>query len=375
MTGEENFDMGLFDSEDDLELNLDLTPEDLGLVPDGEGEEEEEIIDNNNPGEGEDSQDPDLETVAGDEDPEGDEDNSADDNADNTTSPSMYSSFANLLHEEGLLSSLDSNIEIKSISDINNLIKKEVELRVESNLSAEELEDLKAIRNGIPKEELANHRKLQNQLGSINESHIETNAELRKQLIYQDYINQGLSEAKSLKLLNRSIELEQDKEDAAEALGSIKQFEANKLEQQQEQYKIQKAQEEAEFASNQKKLKDSIYAKDEIIKGQKMTQTLKDRVFKSMTDVVGNTPDGIPENALMKARRESPIEFDSKLYYLYEITKGFSDFSILNKKATSNASSKLEEALRRSNFIQDSGMPSYLQDDDSYSGIGTELNL
>lgn len=366
MGEDENLEMSLFDSADNLELNLDETPADYTGSFDGNEQ------DNNIPSD--DLEFPGQENVAEENEPEEDDSANADDDANNSTSPSMYSSFANLLHEEGLLSSLDSNTEIKSIADIKSLVEAEIEMKVESKFSSEELEDLRALRNGVSPSELAQHHALQNQLSSIGAEHIEGNPELRKQLIYQDYVNQGLSEAKALKLVNRSVDLEQDGEDAIEALESIKSFEAHKLEEQQAQRKIEAEQADARYAAEQAKLKDSIYAKEEIIKGQKLTKVLKDRVYNSMTNVIGNSPEGVPENALMRDRRENPIEFDSKLYYLYEITKGFKDFTILNKTATSTASNELEQALRSSNFIQDSGMPNYLLDDNSYDGgFGNEI--
>lgn len=371
----EDLDMELFSS-DDLELNLD----DIGgQIDTSEIEEEEEENNINNPSEEVEEA---TETVAEDEDESEQEEqeeseNDADNDATNdTTSPSLYSSFAKLLQEKDILSSLDSDLEnIKDIDSLSEAFQKEVEERIKSKYTEEDLKYLEYIKTGIPPEELAQNNKLIKQLESINEDTIESNAELRKQLIYQDYINQGLSESKALKLLNRTIELEQDKEEALEALGSLKEFEQQRIEKQKEQLNIEQEQRQAEYEAQQKKLKDTLYSKDEIIKGFKLNPTIKDKVYKSMTNIISESPNGTPENALMKARREDPMEFDSKLYYLFEITKGFSDFSILSKKIKSSASKEVEQALRNSNFIKESGMPNYLQDNNSYSGIGDELNI
>jgi len=366
MGEEENLGMDLFGSGENLELNLGSTPEDFtGSFEIGD--------ENENDNSGEDAANAAPENVAGEEDSNGDNGPDADNDADNTTSPSMYSSFANLLHEEGLLSNLESNTEIKSVDDLKALVEAEISKKVEERYSPEELEDIKALRNGVTREQLAEHHKVQNQLDSIGQEHIENNGELRKQLIYQNYINQGLSEDKAASLVNRSVDSKYDTEDAIDALNSLKQHQSYKLQAQQEQLKIDAANAQAAYEAEQTKLKDSIYAKEEVIKGQPFTKVLKDRVYNSMTNVIGNSPEGNPENALMKDRRENPIEFDSKLYYLYELTKGFKDFSVLNKKATSSAANELEQALRSSNFIEESGMPNYLQDNDSYDGIGDEF--
>jgi hypothetical protein len=363
MTGEEELGMDLFSSEGELELNLDISS--------SEDEDIKEEIETTGEG-GDESQDSEIvasEDESEDTEPDVESDNESD------ASPNLYSSFATLLHEEGVLSSLDSDIKIENAADVNALIASEIEKRVSSQYSEADLEDLRALRSGVSKEELINYRSDQYKLDAITPEMLEVQPELRKQIIYQDYINQGLSESKALKLLNRSVEVEQDLEDAIEALPSIKEFKTRQLEKQQEQYRIEEAQREEQYKTQQKKLKDSIYNTDEIIKGHKITKTLQDRVYKSMTNIVGKSPEGLPENQLMRVRREDPIAFDSKLYYLYEITKGFTDFNVLTKQATSKATKNLESALRNNTFLQDSGTPAYLEDDQSYDGFKGEFIL
>ena len=78
------------------------------------------------------------------------------------------------------------------------------------------------------------------------------------------------------------------------------------------------------------------------------------------------------ENQLMKDRRDNPVEFDSKLYYLYEITGGFKDFSKITTTATTKAATDFERALRQNKF-EAGGDPTFTVDKDSYDGMGTEL--
>ena len=120
MGEEEELGMDLFGLGENLELNLGNTPEDFT----GSFEANDENIENNNSGE--DVADATPEIVAGEEDTNGDNGPDVNDDADNTTSPSMYSSFANLLHEEGLLSDLESNTEIKSVDDLKALVEAEI---------------------------------------------------------------------------------------------------------------------------------------------------------------------------------------------------------------------------------------------------------
>ena len=75
----------------------------------------------------------------------------------------------------------------------------------------------------------------------------------------------------------------------------------------------------------------------------------------------------------MRDRRENPIEFDTKLYALYELTKGFKDFSKFNSTIKSKVANDFETILRKNSKFEDSGTPSYLADSESYDGLGLEL--
>ena len=181
-----------------------------------------------------------------------------------------------------------------------------------------------------------------------------------------------------MRLLKRSIDAGDESiiEDAKESLESLKVAEGRRMDQLAEQ------REEASKAATKAQekidndLKNAIYNTDEFITGQKVNKATQDRVYKSITNIVGKSPNGIMENQLMKDRRENPIEFDTKLYYLYEMTKGFKDFSLLENKTKTKASNELEQALRGMKLDTSGGAPSYLSDPNSYSGgIGSEIVL
>lgn len=383
---EENLEMGLFTDENlDLDLNFLPTVEDLEDQPDGEEApegQEQEVEDTSQPSEEEDnplegeqndetnlSEGDDPEKVAGGE--EGQE--GSDD------SPTLYSSFASVLVEQGLLPSQDlQDKEIKSIEDLTSLFSEEINNQVKQQIIAKVGEDgYEALEKGVSLAEYQQHRNDAQTLDSITEDTIKDNQELAKQIILEDYIAQGLSESKAKRLLEKTIDLGEETllEDATEALGSLKALQQKRLEQlaaqrEQEALEMQKQQEQID-----NDLKNAIYKTDEFVKGIKADKAIQDRVYKSITNIVGKSPQGHPENQLMRDRRENPIEFDTKLYYLYEVTKGFKDFSKFIKKSESTAAQQLTEQLRKTRF-DTSGTPTYAQDDNSYDGIlGTELNI
>lgn len=378
---DENLGMGLFDSPEEIELNF----ADLGIVPDEDEENEDidtpELDEDGNPvsdptGEEEETdEDVDPEEVVGDEETdEGDEDAEGDD------SPNIYSSFAAALNEKGLLPSLDSleDMKIDSVDDLATVFKSEIETQVKSTLVDKIGEKgYEALEKGITLAEYQQYEDNVTTLDGITEDTLEEDIELSKKVIYQDYLAQGLNEARALRLLNKSIDAGDESilEDAKESLVSLRASEDKRLEQLTASREAAKQAEIEEQEKIDNDLKSAIYNTPEIIKGIKVNKTIQDKVYKSINTIVGKSPSGIMENQLMKDRRENPVDFDSKLYYLYELTKGFKDFSKLVSKSESKAVNKLEKALKGARFDTGSGKPAYMTDPNSYGGIGSEIVL
>lgn len=369
MEENEELGMSLFDSEN-IELNLDISPEELGL-----DEQDEEITEETDELDQEDSENDtsedqeDSEEVAGDED----EDEGGDD-----TSPNLYSSLASVLHEQGLLPSFDlQSNKIENVDDIVAAFRAETDNLVKEKLVQALGEDgYDAITKGIPLTDLAKVRESQTALENITDEALQSDPELSKRIIYQDYINQGIPEDRAKRMLRRIIDSGEDAllEDATESLQSLKLFEQKQLENRKLEYQKQQQAQEREQQELETKVKDKIYNSKELIKGLKLNKAIQDKVYKSMTEIVGKNEDGVLENKLMRDRRSNPIEFDTKLYYLYELTNGFKDFSKVANTTRSSAIDDLERSMRQTRY-QDSGAPTYLQDGESYMGLGDELVL
>lgn len=369
---EENL-MSMFDS-DNLELNMTPIPEmdeeenteDDAAANGEESLEAEESEENIDPAEDDSS-----ERVG-----EGEGEEEGEESSEDGISPTLYSSFASVLNEQGLLPSLDlQGNKIETIDDLAAAFKGEISNQVKQYLLDKVGEQgYEALEKGISLAEYQTHQDNVQTLDTITEEVLENDLDLAKKIIYQDYISQGLSQDRAARILKKSVELgnEQILEDARTSLESLKEVESIRLSKLQEERAAQ-AEEQAKAQERiDNDLKNSIYNSKEFIPGMKLNKAIQDQVYQSITKVVGKSPTGVPENQLMRERRENPIEFDSKLYYLYELTKGFKDFSKILNKSESSAVSKLESDLRKTKFQSD-GTPSYLSDPESYGGIGTEL--
>ena len=351
---DENDLMSIFDS--GMQLNYD------GFSQDEEEEvdDEQEEIKDNKPVEEEVP-----ENVDGAEDDESEEDDSGDE-----SSPNIYSSLASVLLEQGIIPSLESSEKVQTPDDLVNVLKQEIDVQAQVRL-----EEYLA---NIDVDKIAASRRNVADLNSIDEDYLRENLEVAKNLIYQDALNQGLSEDRARKILKKTIDLGEDViiEDALESKESLKEFERRQEEAVKEQYQqsIKQAKEEQEKIDNA--IKSYIFDSAEIVKGIPNTKALQTAVYKCMTDIVGKNPHtGDFENKLMKERSLDPIKFDTKMYYFYELTNGFTELGKFQTNVTSKATKNLEKALRKTNF-EDNGTPGYMSDPNSYGGsFGSELVL
>ena len=357
---DENDLMSIFGSNQELNFDGDFTNT-LDEDQVDEGDQDDTLDMNEQPVEEEEDS---PEDVDGDEDNTDEGDDSSDEN-----SPNLYSSIADVLFEQGIIPSLESSQEIKSVDDFVDVFKKEIGVQADRKLEE--------YLNNLDLEKIATSRKTQLELNNIDEDYLRDNLEIAKDIIFRDYLNQGLSEDRARKMLRKTIDLGEDTvlEDALESVQSLKEFEAKQEEVERARYTQSLEEQRKHQEQLDTTIKNYIYNSNEIVKGIPNTKALQEKVFRTMTEVVSKNPQtGELENKLMKERSANPIEFDTKMYYLYELTNGFSDLSKISNTVNSKAVKKLETVLRKTKF-EDNGTPGYMQDPNSYNGFGSELVL
>src|SRR5690606_394035 len=123
------------------------------------------------------------------------EEGSEDDDDESDSSSNLYSSLASVIHEQGLLPSIDINkTNIKSIDDLA------VALRQEQEAQAQLLLD-KYI-SELDTQKLSNSVKDIKALAEVDSDYLSNNIEYAKNLIRQDYKNQGLDDIKIDRIIN-----------------------------------------------------------------------------------------------------------------------------------------------------------------------------
>lgn len=360
MEDDNELGMGLFEGNQELNFNF--------AIPEDDHTDEEENDDNTN------VDDTTLENnnhVEDDSSEEVDEEDVEDEGGDGGESSSnLYSSLAAFVHEQGLLPSLDIDLkEIKSADDFANVFNKELDIQAELRLN-DYLENLDLNKIGVAKQEIKD-------LNTLNVDILKNDIDLAKRIIYDDYLNQGLDEKKANRMLNRLIDLGDDAilEDAEESLQSLKEFKAREIERETQSYKERLEADKIQQAKLDEQMKKTIYESKDLISGLKPNKALQDKVYKSINDIVGKSPDGTFENKFMKERRENPLEFEIRMYHFYELTNGFKDLSKISTTAKSSAVKDLEKIARQTK-LKDNGTPLWQQDSNTYSNFsGHVLNL
>jgi len=336
----DNFDMSAFEplvidepaeevQEDEIEIDEQETPEETPEKPAKEISEVEE-----------------PEEVAEEDDEQEDTKKSQ------STSKNPYSSLASALADEGVLPSFDPEKDkIENVEDFISAFKKEIKNSEFADLTDEQKEYLQAIRSGVPNEVFNQHQAAKTQLSTITPEEIRENEALRKQLIANSYISQGINPEKAEKLAQRSFDIGEDETDALEALEILKTYQKSVFEQEKVAAE-QKRQQQLEESNRQlKQLQDTINQQSEIIPGVKITDKVKQTIYDQATKVVGQDKMGKPLNAVTKARLEDPVNFETKLNYLFYVTKGFSDFSKIGTSQKSKAVRELDDFVKGNTFI------------------------
>ena len=360
MEDDNELGMGLFEGNQELNFNF--------AIPEDDHTDEEENDDNTN------VDDTTLENnnhVEDDSSEEVDEEDVEEEGSEGSESSSnLYSSLAAFVHEQGLLPSLDIDLkEIKSADDFASVFNKELDIQAELRLN-DYLANLDLNKIGIAKKDIQD-------LSTINSDLLKNDIDLAKRIIYDDYLNQGLDEKKANRMLNRLIDLGDDAilEDAEESLQSLKEFKAREIERETQSYKERLEADKIQQAKLDEQMKKTIYESKDLISGLKPNKALQDKVYKSINDIVGKSPDGTFENKFMKERRENPLEFEIRMYHFYELTNGFKDLSKISTTAKSSAVKDLEKIARQTK-LKDNGTPLWQQDSNTYSNFsGHVLNL
>lgn len=300
------------------------------------------------------------------------------------TSPktNFYSSIASALKDEGILPDLDDETvgNIKAAEDFADAIEKQIQARLDEKQKRIDA----ALNANVEPDEVRQYENTLSFLNSIKEENIADESDkgenLRKRLIYQDFINRGYSKERATREVKKSFDSGTDIEDAKEALEGNKEF-FNK----EYQDLIREAQEEVKAEQERTKkeaqqLKKSMLEDKEIFEGITLDKATRQRAYDNITKPVHKTEDGEYLTAIQKYEMENPVEFRKYLSVLFTMTDGFKNLdSIVKGKVKKEVKQSLRELEHKlsSTSRSSAGDPKFMggNDDSEDTWRGWKLDV
>ena len=279
-------------------------------------------------------------------DTQGKEDTTSKEDIGTSSKTNFYSSIASALKEEGILSALDEDTlsKIKTPEDFAEAMESELKAKLDERQKRID----EALQVGVEPDEIRKYEGTINYLNTITEDAIideSTDGEkLRKQLIFQDFLNRGFSKERAQRETQKSINSGSDVEDAKEALASNRDYFRKEYESLIAEAKAEEEADKARIKKEAEELRKSILEEKEIFKGLELDKTTKEKVYNSISKPVYKDPDtGEYLTAIQKYEKDNRQDFLKKLGLLFTMTDGFTN---LDKLVKTNVTKQVKKSLR-----------------------------
>ena len=293
-----------------------------------------------------------------------------------STSPKFYSSIAKAFAEEGIFPDLDEDTisKVETPEDLRELIDKQIKAGLDERQKRVD----EALGVGVEPDTIRQYEGALNYLDSLTNDAITAETDegekLRKQLIYQDFINRGYSKERASREVQKSLNGGTDVDDAKEALKSNKEYFKSKYDEVIEDAKEEEEAEVAKRKEQAEKLKTSILTDKKVFGEIEVDKTTRQRIYDNIAKPVYKDPEtGEMLTAIQKYEMEHRIEFLKNLGLIFTLTDGFKTLDGLVKgkvrKEVKRGFRELENTLNNTARTSDGNL-NYASGVDSESFIG-----
>lgn len=302
---------------------------------------------------------------------------------DGTSPKNFYSSIAKALKEEGIFPDLDDEglSKVKDPEDLRDLIDQQIK----AGLDERQKRIDEALNAGVEPTEIRKYENTINFLGSIKEENISDEGDkgekLRKDLIYQDFINRGYSKERAAREVQKSFNAGTDIDDAKEALKSNIDFFKDKYDELVNEAKSEAEQEERERKEQDEKLKSSILNDKDVFGDLSIDKSTRQKIYDNIAKPVYKDPEtGEYFTAIQKYEMENRTDFLKNIGLLFTLTDGFKNLDGLVKgkvkKEVRKGLRELEHTLNNTARTSDGNLKFVSGvDEDPESFIGKGWNL
>ena len=302
---------------------------------------------------------------------------------DGTSPKNFYSSIAKALKEEGIFPDLDDEglSKVKDPEDFRDLIDQQIK----AGLDERQKRIDEALNAGVEPTEIRKYENTINFLDSIKEENISDEGDkgekLRKDLIYQDFINRGYSKERATREVQKSFNAGTDMDDAKEALKSNIDFFRDKYDELVNDAKSETEQEERERKEQAEKLKSSILNDKDVFGDLSVDKSTRQKIYDNIAKPVYKDPEtGEYFTAIQKYEMENRTDFLKNIGLLFTLTDGFKNLDGLVKgkvkKEVKKGLRELEHTLNNTARTSDGNLKFVSGvDEDPESFIGKGWNL
>ena len=303
------------------------------------------------------------------------------------TSPktNFYSSIASALKEDGIFQNLDDDKakEIKDAESFAQAIRDEVSAQFDERQKRID----EALNAGIEPSEVQKYERTLNYLDSIKDEDISDESEqgeqLRRQLIYNDFINRGYSKERAQREVKKSFDAGTDIEDAKESLKSNKEFFKNSYDSIVEEAKKAEEKEVEERKKDAETLKKNILEEEKVFGELQIDKATRQKVFDNISKPVYKDPEtGELFTALQKYEMDNRLDFLKNVGLIYTLTDGFKNLDGLIKgkvkKEVRKGLRELETTINNTARTSDGNLKFATgvdEDPESYVGKGWHLDV
>lgn len=304
-----------------------------------------------------------------------------------STSPqkTIYSSIAKALKEEGIFPDLDDEVlsKVKEPEDFRNLVEQQIKAGLEER--QKRIDD--ALNYGIEPTEIKRYENTLNFLDSVKEENItdesDKGEELRKNLIFQDFINRGYNRERATREVQKSFNAGTDIEDAKEALKSNTEYFKGKYDDLIEDAKLEAQKEEENRKEQANKLKESILNEKNILGDLSIDKPTRQKIYDNISKPIYKDPEtGEYYTTIQKYEKDNRVDFLKYLGLIFTLTDGFKSLDGLVKgkvkKEVKNGLRDLEHAINNTARNSDGNLKFVSgvdEDPESFIGKGWKIDV
>jgi len=271
------------------------------------------------------------------------------------SSPHLLTRLASALQKDGVLTGVtDEDIKDVDIPKLADMIKGTIKQNEYSDLDARTKEALDAIRAGVPVENVVKHHNAETKLADFTEDRFiesdiddeaiaDSKKEIRQNLIYNDLVARGYSQADAERRTRQSFNSGDDDADAKLALNSLKSIAVQRKKAEVEQAK----QSQQNHENSRKELFNRVAELKEVIPGMPVNDDTAKWMAEAMTNPTGRNENGQLRTTVSDKRSEDAFSFDTRLHYFIKmgLFDEKPDMSLFTRRSMSSAVEELEKSL------------------------------